>query len=325
MGRYALKRLAIAIPTFLFITLVTFLVVNLGPGDPALSASSLGGDALVSAEARARARAQWGLEGPLLVRYGHWLSRCVQLDFGRSLHDGQAVLTKLAHRAWPTMALAAVALLAALAVAIPAGVHAATHAGGWFDRATALVCFGLSAVPRYVMGMALIVIVGVHLGWLPFMGLSGVDAPENAPWGRLVDVLRHGVLIGVCFAYPLAAYLTRFVRDNVASVLSSDYIRTAYALGASRRRVLYRHALPNALLPLFTVLGLMIPAILSGAVILEVMFSWPGMGRLMYDAVMQRDYPVILGASAVTAVFVLVATLIVDLLYAVIDPRARCR
>jgi peptide/nickel transport system permease protein len=165
-------------------------------------------------------------------------------------------------------------------------------------------------------------VVGVQLGWLPFVGMtSTADTSSHA--GGALDVIRHGVLIGICFIYPLAAYLIRFVRDNLVGVLSADYIRTARAKGAGERRVLWRHALPNALLPLLTVVGLLLPSILSGAVILEVMFSWPGMGRLMFDAVMQRDYPVILGASAVTALVVLMGTLIVDLLYAWVDPRVR--
>lgn len=318
--RYLLKRLAWAVPTFLFITLVTFVVVHLGPGDPALSAGS---DAWVSAEARARLRAQWGLEGPLGERYVRWLGRCVCLDFGRSLHDGQAVAEKIGQRAGPTLALAGGALAVALLVAIPAGVHAAQRRGGLFDRGLGVGCFGLSALPRYVAGMVLIVVMGVRLGWLPFLGMTSGEVAGGAGW--FVDAVRHSLLIGLCFAYPLAAYLARFVRENTAEVLASDYIRTARALGASPRRILYRHALPNVLLPVLTVLGLIMPGLLSGAVILEVMFSWPGMGRLMYDAVMQRDYPVILGASTITAFFVLVATLVVDLLYAVVDPRVRRR
>ncbi len=316
MGRYALKRLAIAVPTLLLITLATFLMVHLGPGDPSAAAEG-------TAEARQRVRTQWGLDGPLLPRYGRWLVRCARLDFGRSFHDGQAVTAKVRQRAIPTLALAGCALAFALAVAIPVGVHAAVHAGGWFDRATGLLCFGLAALPRYVMAMGLIVVVGVRWGWLPCRGVASEEASRAGGAAWWADAVRHGVLIGLCFAYPLGAYLARLVRDNVAAVLGSDYIRTAYALGASRRRVLYRHALPNALLPLLTALGMIVPGLLSGAVILEVMFSWPGMGRLMYDAVMQRDYPVILGASTLSAVFVLGATLVVDLLYAVADPRVR--
>jgi ABC-type dipeptide/oligopeptide/nickel transport system permease component len=320
MKRYALRRLLVAVPTFLFITLVTFIVVHLGPGDPALSST---GPAGISAEARTRVRAQWGLEGPLHERYFRWLAHCAKLDFGRSLQDGQPVRTKLFQRFPATLALALSALVAALLIAIPLGAHAAAHAGGLFDRGVGLLCFGLSAVPRYVMGMVLILVVGVRLGWLPFMGMTSADegALRGVAW--LGDVIRHAVLIGVCFIYPLAAYLTRFVRDNVAAALASDYVRTAYAKGASRLRVLYVHALPNALMPLLTIIGLNLPGLLSGAVILEVMFSWPGMGRLMFEAVMQRDYPVILGASAVTAVIVLVGTLLVDLLYALVDPRVR--
>jgi len=324
MWRYALRRLFWGVPTFLFITLVTFFIVHLGPGDPAfVSAGASTGSTELAAEARARLRSQWGLDGPLVERYVRWVGRCVRLDFGRSFHDGQSVRAKLGERFARTALLALAALVVALLIAIPVGAQAAAHAGGWFDRGVGLLCFGLFAIPRYVMGMLLIVVVGVQLRWLPFMGMGSPDAGEMPGIERWVDVARHSLLIGACLCYPLAAYLSRFVRDNVAAVLSEDYIRTARAKGASRMRVLYVHALPNALLPLLTVIGLALPGLLSGAVILEVMFSWPGMGRLMFDAVMQRDYPVILGASALAAVVVLLGTLAVDLLYAAADPRVR--
>lgn len=321
MMRYALRRLLVAIPTFLIITLITFAVVHLAPGNPGVGGVQPGGGP--TAEAQARIRAHFGLDDPPAQRYWRWVVNLARLDFGRSFHDGRPVRAKLLERLPATLGLAASGLLVALLVAIPAGALAAVRAGGWFDRLTAVLCFGLSAIPRYVMGMVLIVVVGVRLGWLPFMGAVAENHSALGLWGRVGDVVRHGALIGICFMYPLAAYLTRFVRENVAGVLGADYIRTARANGSGAWRVLWRHALPNALIPLLTAVGLLLPGILSGAVILEVMFSWPGMGGLMFDALQQRDYPVILGGSAVTAFAVLAGTLVIDLLYAAVDPRVR--
>jgi peptide/nickel transport system permease protein len=175
------------------------------------------------------------------------------------------------------------------------------------------------------MAMTLIVLVGVRWEWLPFMGISS-DAYASLSGGeKLVDVLRHVALIGVCFLYPLVAYQVRFVRVNVLAVLGEDYIRTARAKGASEFRVATRHALPNVMLPLLTLVGLMLPAVLGGSVILEVMFSYPGMGRLMFESIMRRDYPVVMALSMLSAVVVLVGTLVVDLLYALADPRVKYR
>jgi peptide/nickel transport system permease protein len=235
------------------------------------------------------------------------------------------VRDKIGERLLPTLGLAGTALFVALLIAIPVGVRAAERAGGWFDRIVAGLCFGLSAVPPYVLGMVLIVTVGAGWNLLPFVGMDSghQDGPVPTFIERGLDVLRHGVLIGICFVYPLAAYLIRFVRDNMTEVLSADYIRAARARGVSPRRIRYRHALPNALIPLLTVMGMLLTAVLGGAVILEVMFSWPGLGLLMFDAAMQRDYPVIMGLTVLTSVAVLAATFVVDVLYTVADPRVR--
>ncbi|MCB9850999.1 MAG: ABC transporter permease [Phycisphaerales bacterium] len=317
-----MRRLLVAVPTLLGITLITFVLVNLAPGDPATSAAAQS-DRGLTPEAHAKLRAQYGLDRPVIVRYGAWLSRVVRFDFGRSFHDGRSVRAKIAERLPPTLGLAMIALASAVVIAIAVGGHAAVHAGGWVDRFAGVACFALSSVPRYVMGMVLIVVVGVRWGLLPFMGISSTDAADMSAPERVFDLIKHGLLIGVCFVYPLAAYLTRFVRDNMAVVMASDYVRAARARGLSQGQVIVAHALPNALLPLLTVIGMLLPGVLGGAVILEVMFSWPGMGLLMYDAAMQRDYPVIMGLTVLTAAVVLLGTLIVDLLYAVIDPRVR--
>ncbi len=321
MGRYLLRRLLLALVTFIGITLVTFAVVHLAPGDPASAADA---DGRMSVATYQQLRAQYHLDDPLATRYLRWAGDILRLDFGRSLKDGRLVTRKIAERLPATLALCGAALIIALAISIPLGAAAAARAGSWFDRLLGGACFGLYAVPQYVMAMVLILLVGVRWEWLPFLGLTSVDHAELPPAGRAADMLRHSVLIGICFIYPLVAQQVRFVRANVAVALDADYIRTARAKGAGRLRVLFRHALRNALLPLLTQIGLLAPVVLGGSVILEVMFSWPGMGRLTFEAIMARDYPVVMALSVLSAVVVLGVTLLVDLLYLAADPRVRC-
>jgi peptide/nickel transport system permease protein len=324
MGRYLARRMLAVIATFLLITLGSFVLLHVTPGDPATSDAAFATSA-TPAELRARVRAQFGLDQPLHQRYFDWLARIVRFDFGQSFRDGRPVRDKIAERLLPTLGLAGTALFVALLIAIPVGVRAAERAGGWFDRIVAGVMLRVVGRAAVCPGYGVDRHRGAGWNLLPFVGMDSghQDGPVPTFIERGLDVLRHGVLIGICFVYPLAAYLIRFVRDNMTEVLSADYIRAARARGVSPRRIRYRHALPNALLPLLTVMGMLLTAVLGGAVILEVMFSWPGLGLLMFDAAMQRDYPVIMGLTVLTSVAVLAATLVVDMLYTVADPRVR--
>jgi peptide/nickel transport system permease protein len=320
MLRYAVRRLALAVITLWLITTATFLVVHLAPGDPAHAAAQP--EAVLRPATVERLRAQFHLDEPLPQRYGRWLKGAVQLDFGRSFHSGEPVRTRMAQRLPNTAFPAALAVGVALIVAIPLGAYWSTRRG-WIGRVLGGLTLTAYAIPRYVMGMLVIVVVGVRLGWLPFVGSGDWDSSSGSMLGRGGQFLRHAALLIFCLAYPLAAFLTRFVGTNIRAALASDYARTARATGASLRRTVWLHALPNTLLPLLTTLGLLLPPLLGGTVILEVMFSWPGLGRLMFEAAVQRDYPLIMGLATFSAVLVLGATLVVDLLYAVADPRVR--
>ena len=322
MPAYILRRLLLAIPTFFGITLVTFAVIHLAPGDPA-TAGAAAADLRITPVARAELRERYRLDEPIGWRYLHWLGDVVRFDFGQSFRDGRPVADKIAERIWPTLLLVGTAMVVSLLIAVPLGVEAARRAGGLFDRLVGGVCFLFYAIPRYVMAMILIIVVGVKLDWLPFLGATSSDHASMAGPGRIADFLRHSVLIGICFAYPLVAYEVQFIRDNVHAALQQPFILAARARGASELRIAYRHALPNALLPLLTLIGLMLPGVIGGSVILEVMFSWPGMGRLMFDSIMERDYPVVMALSVLSAIVVLAGTLIVDLLYGLVDPRVR--
>jgi len=323
MIRYAARRLALAIPTLLGITLVTFAVIRLAPGDPAMAGEGRGGTLTLSPETYARLSAAYGLDRPAWRQYVAWLWDLLRMDFGRSFHDGRPVADKIAERLPVTLLLAGGAAFLSLSFSIPIGLLSAARRGGVFDRLAGIVLYALYSVPRYVMAMVLICLVGVEWGWLPFYG-STSEGFADLPWlGKTGDLLRHFTLIVVCFTYPLVAYQARFVRANLLEVMGQDFIRTARGKGLREWTVITRHAMPNTLIPLITMLGLLLPSLLGGSVILETMFGWPGLGQLMFAATLQRDYPTVMGLTVVTASLVLLGTLLTDLAYAAADPRVR--
>lgn len=323
MWRYAVRRLLLCVPTFFGITVVVFALIHMAPGDPASATAVTASGSAVSGETAAKLRERFHLDESVPRQYLAWVGGLLQLDLGRSFHDGRPVVAKIAERLPATMSLMTGALVVALLIAIPLGVECARRPGSRLDTVVGAACFGLNAVPRYVAAMVLILVVGVRLDLLPFMGISSDDAAAASTWARMLDVLRHSALIGTCVAYPMAAYFVRFVRANVLEALEQDFIRTARAKGVGEIRVAYVHALQNTLLGLLTVVGSYFPVALGGTVILEVMFSWPGMGRLMYESVLNRDYPVAMALCVCSAVVVMLTALVVDLLYAAVDPRVR--
>ncbi len=320
---YLLKRILLTIPTFVGIVLLTFVVIHLAPGSPATGTVGGFGESGVSAANHDRLREHFELDAPVTKRFGRWIMRVACFDFGQSFADGQPVSKRIIERVYPTLILTFSIIVIALLIVIPVAAYAALNAGGFVDKVILGACVGLYAIPPYVFGMLLILVVGVALDWFPFSGLTSEDHAQMNGWQRLVDLINHSVLIGACILYPLVAYLVPFVRATMLAVLKEDFVRAAFARGLSRRRVIFRHVLPNTLRPLLTVMGLIVPAVLGGSVVLEVMFSWPGMGRLLYESILQRDYPVIMGMTVLSAVIVLGVTLIVDVLYALADPRVR--
>ncbi len=323
MWHYILKRILLTIPTFVGIVLLTFLLIHQAPGSPATGSAGGFGESGVSAADHARLRAQFELDAPIIVRFGHWMKRVVCFDFGQSFADGRPVSQRIAERLVPTLTLTFAIIAIAFAIVIPVATYAATHPGQLVDKIILAACVGFYAIPPYILGMILILLVGVALNWFPFAGLTSDDFATLSTWQKFKDVISHSALIGSCFLIPLVAYLVPFVRATMLSVLKEDFVRAAHARGLSHRRVMLCHVLPNTLRPLLTVMGLIVPAVLGGSVVLEVMFSWPGMGRLLFESIHDRDYPVIMGMTVLTAMIVLGVTLVVDLLYAWADPRVR--
>lgn len=321
MGYYLLKRLATGLVTLLGITVITFVVIQLAPGDPARMKTQGIQDARVSQQVYQQLRDYYGLDKPIAVQYLLWLKRLVTGDLGNSFHDGMPVAEKIGYALWPTMSVALLSLVVAFLISVPIGVYSAWRQGGPFDRAVSTLLYMLYSVPSYVLGMVLILYLGVELDLLPFRGMHSDNYRELEPVARLWDTARHYVMITACFALPPLAYYSRFVRQNLLEVIRQDYIRTARAKGLSEGAVVLKHAFINSMIPLLTLLGMTFPVILSGSVILETMFNWPGIGRMYFESVLTRDYPTIMALNFFTAALVLLGTLLADLAYGLVDPR----
>ncbi|MEW5790967.1 MAG: ABC transporter permease [Pseudomonadota bacterium] len=322
MLSYIAKRLAWMLPILLGITLISFVIMHLAPGDITSTEASL--DPRMGAEARERLRAAYNLDKPLLVQYGLWLERLVHLDFGNSFApDGAKVIDKIAQHLPVTLLINALAMLLILAAAIPVGVASAVRAHSSFDRITTVLVFIGFAIPSFWLALILMIWLGVEHAWLPITGLASLDHDQLPFWERLWDSARHLVLPVFISAIGGIAGFSRYIRSNTLEVLRQDYITTARAKGLREQQVIYTHALRNALLPTITILGLSIPGLIGGSVIVESLFSIPGMGKLFYDAVLMRDFPVVMGILVIGAVLTLLGNLLADLAYAWADPRVR--
>jgi peptide/nickel transport system permease protein len=316
---YVLRRLLLAIPTLFGISVIVFLLLHLAPGKPGAG----GADALrrTSGRAAEEMRKIYGLDRPLPEQFGMWMGRVVRLDMGESFVDHRPVSERILEALPHTLALNGLALVLALAIAIPLGVVAGGNPEGTFDRISAAALFALYSLPTFWAALLLQTLLAAHLRWFPLYGVASDAAPSGM--AGLADRLAHLALPVTCLTYGTLAFVARLVRSGVAEARTSDYVLAARARGASRRQALWRHALRNALLPVITLFGLLLPALLSGSVIVEKIFARPGLGRLYLDSILARDYPVILALSLLSAVVTLVATLLSDIAVAAADPRVR--
>jgi peptide/nickel transport system permease protein len=279
-------------------------------------------DPKVSARVYEDLRKYYGLDQPVHVRYFQWLGRLVRLDFGNAMStDGRKVIDKISERLWPTMSLAILSLGISLSLSIPIGIYAAVRQDKLFDTLSSTILYALYSVPSYVMAVPLILLVGVQWDLLPFQGMTSDNYDQLSGPEKFVDLVKHYTLITFCFSFGAWAYYSRFVRQNMLEVVRQDYIRTARAKGLGETRVILRHAFRNTLIPVVTLLGLLLPSIIGGSVILEVMFNWPGMGRLFFESMLARDYPTIMALEVISATLVLVGVLLSDLSYGLVDPR----
>lgn len=312
MLRYIVRRLLQAIGVLLLVSILVFGLVHLIPGDPI---RLLLGENLSPSVEQQLIR-KWGLDQPLYEQYGRWMFNLLQGDFGQSIRTQEQIGVLIAARIPPTLMLATAAMFIAVCVGIPAGVIAAYKARtGWDHFAMLMALIGL-CVPHFWLALLLMLGFSLHLGWFP---VSGYASPTEDP----VQALRHLVLPGIALGVGLAASISRMTRSTMLDVLSQDFIRTARAKGLSERVTVFGHALRNAMLPTITVIGLQLGFLLGGAVVIEELFSYPGIGQLLIFAISNRDYPLVQSVVLVfAAVFVLI-NLLVDISYAYFDPRIR--
>lgn len=307
-----LHRLGGMVVVLAIVATVVFLIVRVTPGDPA--AVMLGSDA--TPEDVAQLRHQMGLDAPLIVQYGQFMLGLLRGDLGQSIFLGQSVGQALAARAEPTFFLTLFSILIATAIALPVGVLSAVKRGTVFDQVVVTLTMIAASVPSFWLGLILIQVFAVGLGWFPASGYGGPDS-------GFLERLQHLVLPAVALGVVNSALITRFTRAAMLDVLGDDYVRTARAKGASEARVVLKHALKNALVPIITVIGLSVAMLVAGAVVTETVFGLPGVGNLVVQAVLRRDYPVIQGTLLVVAAIYVLINFAVDMLYIVVDPRVR--
>lgn len=312
MGSVLVRRILRLIPQLLVLVTIAFALVHLTPGSTGTINVETG-----STQNLDQLRAQLGLDRPLYVQYGDWLVHVARLDFGVSYVDGRSVIEKIAERLPATLLLTGTALIVATVLGFLLGILAAVHQNTWIDySATLFAFFGLS-IPSFWAGLLLIIVFAVTLRVLPAQGMTSIGG------GGPLDVAWHLVLPATVLALDATAAISRYVRSSMVETLDEDFIRTARAKGLPERTVIMRHAVRNALLPTVTILGLRLPVLVGGALLIETVFAWPGIGRLGYEAVIQRDYPVILGLLIFTGTLTIVGNLLADITYALVDPRVK--
>jgi peptide/nickel transport system permease protein len=312
MLHYLIRRLVMTIPILLGISVISFAIMYVAPGQPAV----LDLDPSISVEARSRQIEALGLNAPAHVQYGRWLGSVVTGDLGTSFTRRMPVADMILERLPNTLLLMMAAAFLAIAVAIPIGVLSARKPYTPLDYTVTFGSFLGLATPNFWLGLMLIMLFSVHLGWTPVGGVATLGSDFS-----VLDRLHHLILPAVVLATADLAGLVRYTRSSMLEVLQQDYIRTARAKGLSERTVVYRHGLRNGLIPIVTIIGLMLPTFVGGAVIVESLFSWPGIGKMFIDAVFERDYPVIMGITMLGAVLTVLGNLLADICYAALDPR----
>ncbi|HMM38523.1 MAG TPA: ABC transporter permease [Desulfovibrio sp.] len=321
LSRILLKLLWIAV-VFLGITVVSFWVIHLAPGTPTDLQTTM--NPTVTPEARARLEKLYGLDQPIHVQYGRWIARLATFDFGQSVSgDNRPVWDKIEERLPLTFGMNVASLILTLLLAVPIGVLSAWKQNGPFDRSMTVLVFIGFAMPGFWLALLLMLALGIHWPVLPISGITSLDFPHLSLWGKVADLARHLALPIFIYTFGSLAGLSRFMRASMLEVLRQDYIMTARAKGLPERTVIFRHALRNALMPVITILGLSVPGLIGGSVIIESIFALPGLGQLFYQAVMARDYPLIMGSLVLGAVLTLAGNLLADLGYGLADPRAR--
>lgn len=322
MLNYIIKRLLGMIPMLIGITMISFIVINLAPGDPVQFLSQM--NPKISETARAKFIKMYELDKPIHIRYFNWLKKVAKLDFGESFAlDRKPVLEKIKERLPLTIYLNVTAMVLIFIIALPLGVLSAYYKDTLFDRGVTIFVFIGFAIPTFWLALLCMYYFGVVLGWLPISGLKSYNFDSLTMFGKIIDIIKHTIMpVGISVFGGLAG-LSRFARNSMLEVLNEEYVEAARSRGLPENKILFKHALRNALLPIITILGLSIPGLIGGSVIFESIFGLPGMGQLFYQSVMMRDYPTIMGILVIGAVLTLIGNLVADVVYALVDPRIR--
>lgn len=352
MWQYIVKRILLFLPTLFIITSISFGVSRMAPGDPASSKVGVGSEGGMGARSTINAktveliRKQWHLDKPRWQQYVIWMGglMCFDMsqvfengatdldrarftgvpDFGKSFIDNRPVLDKMLERVPVTLIMNLLAIIIAYSIAIPLGVYSSTHPGTAFDRVSTFVLFALYSLPVFWIGTLAVTFLAnpEFISWFPSGGLRSPAASAGwSFWQRFTDYAWHLALPMVVYVYADFAFISRQMRSSMLEVIRQDYVRTARAKGLDEKRVIYKHALRNALIPLITIIAALVPNLIGGSVIVETIFSIPGMGELSYKALIARDYPMIMAVFTISATLTLVGMLLSDILYSVADPR----
>lgn len=311
-------RLAKTVAVILLIATVNFMLVHAAPGDPALVIAGQSG--ATDQKFLDTLRAEYGLDRPVAVQLGTYLSKVVRFDLGFSYRQQRPVLDLILERLPATLLLTLTAFALALLGGTVLGLIAGTRAGRWSDTAVTIVSLVLYATPIFWLGLLFVLIFSVRLGWLPAFGYETVGGGMTG-LARALDIARHLVLPAATLGFFYLAVYARLMRASIIEVSHQDYVKTARAKGLTERQVIRRHMLRNALLPVITIAGVQAGALVGGSIVVETVFAWPGLGRLIFEAVIQRDYPVLLGIFLVLSILVIAFNVVTDILYRIVDPR----
>lgn len=316
MVKYILKRLLIAIPVLIGITIFDFLLMNLAPGSPLdMMRNPMVSDAALNIKAEAL-----GLNQPIYVQYFDWMKELLHGNLGYSVITYQPVSNLISSHIGPTLLLMGVSLIIGLLIAVPIGVLSATKQYTKADYIAVSASFLGISIPSFFLSLVLIYVFTIKLKWLPSSGMVILGGD-----GGFVDILRHMILPVLVLSIAVAGRNIRYVRSSMLEILEQDYLRTARAKGLKNFFIVNKHAMRNALIPIVTVIGMEIPVVFGGAVVIEQIFSWPGIGLLTMSSIMSRDYPTIMGLNLVAAIIVLVANLLTDIAYSLVDPRIKLK
>lgn len=328
MTKYLIKRVLLIIPTFIGISLITYGMIRLAPGDYTTLRAGLQGElksGAVGKQILEEEKKLYGLDKPVLTGYMEWLGRMLTLDFGVSRRDGRPVSKRIAEALPITLSLNIISIIIVYIISIPVGIVAGLKKDSLYDRVSSLILFILYSLPSFWVGLLLLMFLsgGEFLNLFPLGGILSDWAENLSFFDRAMNVLWHLVLPVVTLTYGGFAFLSRYMRANLLEVINQQYIVTARAKGLTEKRVVFVHAFKNSLVPLVTLMASLLPGLLGGSVIVESIFSIPGMGMLAFESILSRDIPVIMAIASISAVLTLLGILITDILYGVVDPRIR--